>query len=304
MSVILITGGTGFVGRFVTQALVARGDHVVSFDRDFHASTDDRVVTVQGELFELPRLMDVLRRYDVERIVHTAAQSHPEVSIDLPLTTFSSNVDGTLMVFEAARLASVSRVVSFSSECAYGNQDGPVDEDRLLAPTTPYGVTKATTEMLGQVYSDLYGLDVLSLRVSEVYGPGNRMPEILKEMIQAGLGGPPVVLEHGSEQTFQFVHVDDVVRAAVLALDLPDRPVHRVFNVTGGSQLRLDEAAQLVRDLLPDARITVGPGHIPHWDRQGPFDLSRARAVLGYEPKIPLEEGLRTYSSWLGRHPY
>lgn len=299
----LVTGGTGFVGRYVVDRLVSGGDRVISYNRDFTDGGRD-VIAVQGELFELPRLLEVLQEYSVDRIIHTAAQSHPEVSIKLPVTTFASNVDGTLKVFEAARIAGVTRVVNFSSECAYGNQAGCVHENAVLAPTTPYGVTKVATELLGQVYSDLYGLDILSLRISEVYGPGNRMPEILKEMICSGLGRDPVRLPHGSEHPFQFVHVQDVASAGLAAADAPADCPHRVFNVTAGSQVRLDEASVLVRDAVPEADITLGPGFIPGWDVQGAFDLALAREVLGYEPQWSLVDGIRTYADWLSQHAH
>ncbi len=303
MSTTLVTGGTGFVGRYVVDRLIRSGDRVISYNRDFADSGED-VIAVQGELFELPRLLEVLDEYNVDRIIHTAAQSHPEVSIKLPLTTFASNVDGTLKVFEAARIAQVTRVVNFSSECAYGHQQSVVRENAVLAPSTPYGVTKVATELLAKVYSDLYGLDILSLRISEVYGPGNRMPEILKEMICSALGRDPVRLPKGSEHPFQFVHVEDVAAAAVAAADAPGGSPHRVFNVTAGSQVRLDEGAALVRDLVPGADIALGPGFIPGWDVQGAFDIALAREVLGYEPHWSLVDGIRTYADWLSQHAH
>src|SRR4051812_29301982 len=119
----LVTGGTGFVGRYVVEELVRRGTHVVSYNRDFAVSEHPEVAVEQGELFDIPKLVRTLSAHGVDRIIHTAAMSHPEISIDLPVTTFASNVDGTLKLFEAARMAGVQRIVSFSSECAYGDQD-------------------------------------------------------------------------------------------------------------------------------------------------------------------------------------
>jgi nucleoside-diphosphate-sugar epimerase len=299
---VLVTGGFGYVGRHLVSALSERGVRVVSYNRDYAEGAPSGVEFVQGELYDLPRLVDTFSRHDVDRVIHTAAMSHPDLSIDLPITTFTANVDGTLHVFEAARMAGVKRVVNFSSECAYGNVDGPITEDSPLRPTTPYGVTKVTTEMLGRVYTELYGLDVISLRVTEIYGPGNKMPEILRDIIRPVLEGKPFMMGTGGDHGFHFVHVQDVARAAILAADCVRRE-RSIFNITGGSQVTLSEAGELIGDLIPDARIEIGPGYW-HLDRQGPWDITAAARDLGYEAEYPLERGLPAYVEWLREHEY
>jgi UDP-glucose 4-epimerase len=146
-------------------------------------------------------------------------------------------------------------------------------------------------------------MDVVSLRITEVYGPGNRMPEVLKEMIQAGLRDEPYRLESGADHRFQFVHADDVTRAVVAAAGV-DGSHKPAYNVTGGRQVTLAETAELVRSAVPGARLEVGPGHIPNLDRQGPFDLAASRRDLGYEPAWPLEKGIAHYAAWLRDHPH
>lgn len=298
----MVTGGLGYVGRHLVARLAERGETVVSYNRDYAEGTEVNVVYVQGELYDVPRLVDTLRRHDVGRIVHTAAMSHPDLSVDLPITTFTANVDGTVHVFEAARMVGVRRIVNFSSETAYGHIEGAVSEDAPLHPTTPYGVTKVATELLGNVYNDLYGLDIVSLRITEVYGPGNKMPQSLREMIVPALRGNPYRLEKGGNHRFQFVRVEDVVRAAILAADVED-PGQRVYNVTGGDQITLAQAADIVRDTIPQADIEIGPGHL-HLDRQGPYDISAAERDLGYTPRWTVEGGIRDYVDWLRDHPY
>jgi UDP-glucose 4-epimerase len=303
MSTTMVTGGIGFIGRYVVDLLAAAGGRVVSYNRDFASSERPNVATVQGELFDLPALTRALKTHGVDRIIHTAAMSHPDISIELPLTTVAANIDGTVHLYEAARAAGVSRIVNFSSECAYGHQlEGPVREDAKVAPRTPYGVTKVATELMGDVYSDLYGLDVISLRVSEVYGPGLRMPEILKEMIEAAVHGTSFVLDEGAEHPFQFVHADDVALAAVLAAGT-DRATQRVYNVSGGCQTTIGEAAELIRARFPQADLQIGGGFFGSLDRQAQWDLSAATRDLGYEPRWTLEAGIGALAEHLATHP-
>ena len=296
----LVTGGRGFVGRHLVDQLLGDGVKVVSYNRDFSVDSRDRLTVVQGELFDIPRLTETLRRHSVERIIHTAGQSHPGVSIDLPWTTFKANAEGTLAVYEAARASGVRRIVNFSSECALGNLDPgtPVVESITPRPTTPYGVTKVSGEMFGDVYNSLYGMEIVSQRVTEVYGPGLWMQSLLGDMIRAGLRGEQFRLDAGGEHPFQFVYVADVANAARLAATADTLP-QSVYNVSGGSQITVAETARLLAERLPGSHYDIGPGFLPDWDRQGPYDLSASARDLGYRPAWSLERGLESQIDWL-----
>src|SRR3954462_3313828 len=296
----LVTGGRGFVGRHLVDQLLTDGDKVVSYNRDFAVDTRDGLTVVQGELFDIPRLTDVLRQHNVERIIHTAGQSHPGVSIELPWTTFKANAEGTLAVYEAARATGVRRIVNFSSECALGNLDPgtAVDETVTPRPTTPYGVTKVSGELFGTVYNSLYGMEIVSLRITEVYGPGLWMPSLLGDMIRAGLRGEAFTLESGGDHGFQFVHVEDVATAARLASTTTNLTQQAYF-VSGGDRTTVLETAEVLTRFLPDARFDIGPGYLPDWDRQAQFDLTRSPRDLGYSPTWELEKGLRSQIEWI-----
>ena len=302
---ILVTGGSGFIGRYIVEDLVARAIPVLSYNRDYAEHENPLVTCVQGELFDLPVLVRTLCEGDVDAVIHTAAMSHPGISIELPVTTFAANVDGTLKLLEAVRMSPVRRVVNFSSECAYGHQplSTPVTESATPVPNTPYAVTKVTTEHLGRVYTELYGLRVISLRITEVYGPGLRMPEVLKDMLRAAIDGRPFVLAEGADHPFHFVHARDVARAAVLAATTTTAEQH-IYNIAGGSQVTLAQLADLVRERYPAARIDLGPGCWTGWDRQGPWDISAAARDLGYTPTWSLDQGIADYAGWLTEHPH
>lgn len=295
----LVTGGRGFVGRHLVDQLLAAGEEVVSYNRDFAIDNRPALHTVQGELFDLPRLARAIEEHSVTRIIHTAGQSHPGVSIELPLTTWAANADGTINVFEAARLTGVKRVVNFSSECALGNIGQPIITEVVQpAPTTPYGVSKVAGELLGKVYRDLYGINVVSLRVTEVYGPGLWMPSLLCDMIKAGLAGERFELLEGGQHPFQFVYVEDVASAARLASAAERLPQH-VYNVAGGMRITVTELADLLARLIPGSSYRIGDGFISDWDRQGRYDLSAAKSDLGYEPAWTLEQGLKSTIDWM-----
>jgi UDP-glucose 4-epimerase len=306
MPTTMVTGGLGFAGRFIVDHAADQGDRVISYNRDFSFDPRDGVTAVQGELFDIPRLVATMRDHSVERVIHTAAMSHPGLSIELPLTTFAANVDGTVHLYEAARLAGVRRIVNFSSECSYGHQEaeGPLAEDAQQRPLTPYGVTKVATELLGDVYNDLYGLDVISLRVTEIYGPGLRMPEALRDMLVAALRGSAFELSPGGDHRFQFIHANDVARAALLAAGAAGPFSRTKYNISGGEQVTLKELAARIRERYPDAEIELGDGFIPDWDRQPRFDISAAERDLGYTPEYDLDRGIAEYSAWLSDHEF
>lgn len=303
---ILVTGGCGFLGSTLMQMIADGGRVAVSYDR--RADGDDAargVHYVQGDLNDLPRLIETIDRFGIDAIVHTAAISHPYFSRDIPYQTVVTNALGTTSVFEAARLKSVKRIVNFSSECVYGNNDHleTTREDAPLDPTTPYGATKVFTEKLASVYRRLYGMQIVSLRPGWIYGPRQVMQCYLQTMLRNAIDGRPTREPCGADYRFQYVHVTDVARASLLALDAP-HAVSGAFNITGGDQRSYAEVAALVRERFPGAEIEIGPGTIDVLDRNAPFDLSLAERELGYVPRIGLEEGVDSYAQWLSTHAY
>ncbi|MGG1678425.1 NAD-dependent epimerase/dehydratase family protein [Neobacillus sp. NRS-1170] len=305
---VLVTGGMGFLGTTLIRMLREQGEVVVSYDRRALENNDDRNLNyIQGDLLDLPLLIETIRKFDVQGIIHTAAISHPYFSRDIPYQTVMTNAVGTTNVFEAARLNGVKRVVNFSSECAYGNNQnlGYINEDVPLNPTTPYGATKVFTEKLARVYSDLYGMEIPSLRPGWIYGPGQFMQCYMKTLLRNAIDGVPTVEDEGNEYRFQYVHVTDVAAASIQSLTVPATNLrHGVYNITGGTQISYAELVDYVNRLFPQAIIDIGPGTIDVLDQNAKFDITRAEEDLGYRPRIELNEGITTYAEWLNNHPY
>jgi UDP-glucose 4-epimerase len=234
----------------------------------------------------------------VRGIVHAAGMADPLLSIGMPAATVAANAIGTLHLLEAVRLAGVGgRVILLSSIAVYGDTDEAVDERSPLRPRTPYAATKAFGDLLGQVYRCRYGLDVVSLRVSEAYGPGRVLRGALQDMLDAALEHRPLRLAAGADHLVQPIHVEDVARAVLTALAALD-PAGRLYDITGGERVTLGQVAALVRDRVPGADIELGPGDLSGPDRQGPVAITAADRELGYRPRWGLARGIDDYCTW------
>ena len=294
----LITGGTGFIGRYVLDRLLDSGESVISYDRAPAAAGLPRdVASVQGELFDLTRLAATITGHRVRGIVHAAGMPDSLLSVGMPAATVAANATGTLQLLEAGRLAGFDgRIVLLSSTRVYGDNEDAVDEHSPLHPQTPYAASKAFGDLLGQAYARSYGLDVVSLRLSEAYGPGRRLPNLLDEIIDAALAHRPLRLGVGADHPYQLVHVEDVARAITAALAVPSA-AGRIYDITG-ERVLLDQVVAIIRDRLPHADIQFGGGRVDGFDRQGPIAVTAADRDLGYRPRWGLARGIDDLCAW------
>lgn len=297
---ILITGGNGYLGCYIIDQLKNQGHNIINYTRDILIGTPNtNVVNVQGELYDIPRLMSVIKQYSVDRIIHTAAQSHPSISIDAPLQTVESNVMGTMGVLEASRLMGIKRIVLFSSEAAYGEHgNNKMTLDRPLIPRTPYGVTKATCEMLGRAYNWSFGMDCVSIRCSQVYGPRHITQEYVRDAIKAGLRHEKYCMPRGLHHKIQLIHVRDAADVTVKACFAEKINDMAVYNASSGYQPEFGEVLRLLQKMIPGFEYEVGPGNMGS-EQQGLFDLEETIRDLRYEPKVSLEQGIKEYIEWL-----
>jgi nucleoside-diphosphate-sugar epimerase len=299
---VLVTGAMGLVGHAVRAALERAGRPVLAIDRV--AGTVEGCEVLAGDVTAVHRLHALAKDAGgFAGILHCGAFSGPMVARDDPSAMVAVNITGTANVLELARIHAVPRVVFCSSVSAYGNTPeglSPVPEATPLHPSTVYGASKAAGEALVDGYAAQYGLDGLSLRLGWVYGPRRTTDCTIREMLRHALAGQPFRLPFGADQHRQHIHVEDVARALILALDAP-RPAQRAYTINGGSHLTLGEIAGLVRRVVPGAVIDIGPGDDPTDDRQARFDLTAAARDLGFKAQIGLEEGLASYAAWLAR---
>lgn len=287
------------MGRYVVDALVDNGERVLGYTEMLLSAASEHDGGALGHLFDLPRLLHGIREHDVDRIVHAAEASDPELSIAMPVATVAANLEGTLHLLEAARLAGVSgRIVLLSSISVYGDSSLALDESSPLHPRTPYAVAKLAAEHLGRNYVDLYGLDVIVLRFGQLYGPELVPPAVLGSLIRAAAGGDPFVSPAPNDQTFHLTHGEDATRAIVAALSARE-PKQRIYNITGGETHSLGQVAGLLRERFPQSRIDAGQGNIPGLDRQCSIDIAAASHELGYRPLWGLARGLDDYVEWL-----
>lgn len=315
MSTIMITGGAGFLGTYVTRMLAERGDRVVIFDAAgttpelavLTAPFEQNIVRVRGQILDLSSVLRCVQQYNVERIFHAAALYDPPYSLEDPAITFQVNVNGTINVLEAARFLGVKRVVHSSSIAVYApRQYEPINETHpILLPSAgnplgPYGASKAAAEIVGLTYYSTNGVDFVALRNSAIYGYGMRYPMYIKPMIENSLRKQPTRFASGGDMRRDYTHVRDIAQAVLKALDVPASALtQRVFNIGSGNMHSATQVAETVRSLLPEADIEIAPGlsELEQSDMRarGTLDLTAARQQLKYEPGYSLEAGIRDY---------
>jgi len=300
---ILVTGADGFLGAAVTRALLARGDAVVAFDTRIsgqHDAPHSQLTQVVGDIADMAALARVTLEHRPDAVFHAAAIVGVLSSLASPVHIVRVNVEGSLNVFEAMRLAGIRRCVHVSSEEAYGVfHADPIPETHPLDPVLPYGICKATVEQLGRTYRDLHGLEVINLRTSWVYGPGLPRARVPKVLVEAALSGQTLHIPSGADAAVDHTYLDDFVSGALKALD---HPTHRfdAYNIASGEATTVARMIELVQELVPGAKLSVGPGPYRHGDtvesvRKGALDVSRARAELGWAPKYDMRAGLAAY---------
>jgi len=301
MSNVLVTGGAGFIGSHLVDALLARGDHVRVFDNfstGNRANLDTnhpRLEIVEGDLTDPQAIAQAVD--GIELVFHQAALSSVPRSVDRPLDTHAACVTGTLYLLDAARRAGVRRLVYAASSSAYGDQ--PTSSKRetdLPAPISPYGAAKLAAEYYCQAFTATYGFETVALRYFNVFGPrqdpSGPYSAVIPLFVTAILKGQRPKIYGDGHQSRDFCYVANVVHANLLAADAQGA-AGKVFNVACGQNTSLLQLLAQINHLLG---TDVAPIHEPARAgdvRESLADISQARRILGYEPQVSFNEGLQ-----------
>ncbi|WP_440771188.1 NAD-dependent epimerase/dehydratase family protein [Natronorubrum sp. DTA28] len=297
---VLVTGGAGFIGSHLATALADDTDLRVldSFATGRRERVPDDATVIEGDV----RDDDALARATegVDLIFHEAALVSVERSVEDPIASHSINVDATLALLERARELD-ARFVLASSAAIYGQPERSIvsEADRTI-PSSPYGLEKLAVDHYARQYHDLYGLETVALRYFNVYGPGQFDSDysgVVTAFIDRALAGEPLPIHGDGSQTRDFVFVEDVVRANILAATTDH--VGRAYNVGTGRSVTIRELAELIVD------VTDSDAEIVHTDervgdiRHSRADVDAARADLDYAPEVSLREGLERTAEWV-----
>ena len=314
MALYLVTGGAGFIGSALVRELLRRGERVRGGDnfltgkRENLAEVADRIELCEVDITDLDRLRPALE--EVDYVLHEAALPSVPRSVKDPLTSHRMNVDGTFNLFLAARDAKVKRVVYAASSSAYGDTPTlPKMESMPSNPISPYAVTKLVGEIYGQVFTRAYGLETVSLRYFNVFGPRQDPTSpysgVLSKFITALLQGERPTIFGDGEQSRDFTFVDNVVEANILACAAPEA-AGKVINIATAQRHTLNKTLQILqkvvgRDAGSRMAANLEPIYAP--PRSGDIlhseaDITLSRRLLGYEPKIFFEEGLEKTVAW------
>jgi nucleoside-diphosphate-sugar epimerase len=305
MASYLVTGGAGFIGSHLTEELVRRGQRVRVVDSLITGKRQNLahipgVEFIEGDLADLA----VARRAveGIDFVLHQAAIPSVPRSVQDPITSNTANIDASLNVLVAARDARVKRVVYAGSSSAYGDAPTlPKVETMPTAPLSPYALQKLVAEQYCQMFSRLYGLETVTIRYFNVFGPrqdpSSPYSGVISLFISALCEGRPPTIYGDGGHTRDFTYVANVVDGVLRACEAKGAS-GEVINVATGGRISLKQLFQTIRDLV-DARVDPiyadpRPGDV----RDSQADIGKARRLLGYEPKVSFDEGLKKTVEW------
>ncbi len=301
---VLVTGGGGFIGANLTRLLLDAGYRVTVLD-NFSSGGPEAIVglplqVVRGDILDAECALQVAR--DQDAIVHLAAQTGVPGSLENPRQDCITNVIGTLNMLEAARHAGVHRFVFASSNAPLGRQKPPVDEQKAALPISPYGASKLAGEGYCLAYFGSWGLGTVVLRFGNVYGPfsshkGSVVAKFLREM----LAGEQLEIYGDGGQTRDFIYVGDLCRAIHAAIG--SDASGEIFQIASGQPTTITELAERIQG-LSGARVEIRHSEPRAGDMRDNYSaVTKARAVLNWQPQVDLSEGLRLTFDWFRRNP-
>jgi UDP-glucose 4-epimerase len=313
---VLVTGGAGFLGSYVMNALIDAGHTPFSYDIAAPGPEAAAIITNPwaqyriGQVSDQARLFDVCVSEKIEVIVHTAGIVGLDVSLTQPAATYQTNIMGLVNVSEVARQLKMRRLVFASSNAAYHGGSGRSlrETDSVFSirdgnPAGHYGVSKMAAEAIGITYATLQGLDFVALRVTAIYGFGMRSPMFIKPMVENAVRGIPSHFATGGPMKRDYTYVLDCAEAIARAVDAPPTAfaTQRVLNIAAGDARSAAEVASVVRTLFPGVTIEIG-NTLTMLEEQNAkmrasLDIGAAKLILDWVPRWSLENGIKGYAS-------
>lgn len=290
---VLVTGGAGFVGSHLVDALVQENDVRIldDFSTGKRSNVNEAATLIEGDIRDSETLDRATENVDL--IFHEAGVVSVQQSVEEPMRANEVNLDATLALLERARDLD-ARVVLASSCAIYGQPtEVPISEDEPFSPSSPYGLQKSALDHYARLYEELYGLETVALRYFNIYGPrqsSGHYSGVISIFKRQATNGDPITVDGDGEQTRDFVHVDDVVRANLLAATTEH--VGEAYNIGTGDSVTIRELAETIRDVSSSSSDIVHADPRPGDIDESEADISKAVEKLGYEPTIPLDEGL------------
>lgn len=299
----LVTGGAGFIGSNIVAALVAKGEHVRVLDNlatGYWENLDgiaqqSQIERVTGDIRDAATIKKACE--GVEVVFHEGALGSVPKSIENPIDSDSANVHGTVNVLYAAKESGVKRVLFAASSSAYGEtEELPKRETMSPMPLSPYAVTKLTCEHYMKVFASVYGIETLSLRYFNVFGPG-QTPDgayaaAIPRFVDRAISGRPIEIYGDGEQTRDFCFVKNTVEANLQAATTPKKLSGEVVNIAGGRRIALNALVKEIgRVLGRDVEVAHGAPRVGDI-RHSLGDISRAGDLFGYDPKVKWEDGI------------
>ena len=294
----LITGGAGFIGAALANRLIGKGHHVRVLD-DLSAGDlsrlNSQVLFTRGDVRDIPKLWTLLQHVDC--VYHLAARVSVPESMLYPRDYNDVNVGGTVAVMEAVRDAGVKRVVLASSGAVYGGKHKqPISEKTIPNPHSPYAVSKIASEHYVSTIGALCGIETVALRIFNAYGPGQFVPAshapVIPQFLKQALGGGSLIVFGDGNKTRDFVYIDDVVDA-LFAAATASNVDRRIINVGSGQEVSINQLVEKVARAtgreVSSLYSQADNGGVPRLVA----DIGLARRMLGYSPKVDLDEGLK-----------
>lgn len=304
---VLVTGGYGMIGSWVTHELAQRGYRVIISSRSRHKVSylkkfEDQIEFFKADVLDYASLFGLFEAYrgEIDGIVHIAGLMGGPYFATNPHLHIRINTMGTVDLLEASRIFGIKKFIYCSSGSVYGPRDDVPDEDVPMAPGDLYGAAKTSAEFFGLQYANEFGVDFRAVRVFFAYGPGV-MPSELYPLYQAAFGClegmTKIRLEAGADQAIDFTYLKDIARGMVMLYEA-DKVADRQFNLTSGVYYPIPEVIERVCTAVGvSADVEVGPGRA--MPRGPSLDSTRMRETLGFEPQYSLEEGVREYKVWI-----